>query len=142
MGQDAIEAWFDAGHYLGWTCEPAAHDAQAPSPHGRVRQCANPITASDPLGMDLRDAALVLELTDETGAIVGRGAQRHTGDGADGASWYWYMRVPATSETVHDAGGLAADGWGFDGPAATYCSGCHATAGATQPGHDFVFEAP
>lgn len=132
-GQASIEAWLDAGYYQAWTCEPAAHDAVAPSPHGRVRVCGNPIvTAAGPAQVD---AALVLELVDG-GAVVGRGAQRHTRSGRDGATWYWYLQVPATSETVHDATGLAADGWGFEGPAQTYCSACHATAA------DFVFTVP
>ncbi len=142
LGHDAIEAWFDAGHYQQWTCEPAAHDALAPSPHGRVRLCANPIAAGDPRGVDALDASLVLEIRDAGDALVGRGAQRHTGDGQDAASWYWYMRVPPTSATAHDASGLAADGWGQEGPAATYCSACHDTAGRDQPGRDFVFAAP
>lgn len=141
LGRDAIEAWFDAGHYQGWRCEPAAHDATAPSPHGRIRLCANAIAAADPGGVDARDASLVLEILDGA-AIVGRGAQRHTGDGSDAASWYWYMRVPPTSATVHDATGLAADGWGQEGPAATYCAACHIAAGAGQPGRDFVFSLP
>lgn len=146
LGQDAIEAWFDAGHYLRWTCESAAHDAPAPSPHGRVRLCANPIATSDAsgagTGVDRIDAAVVLEILDDAGQIAGRGAQRHTRDGADAEAWYWYMHVPPASATVHDAGGLAADGWGFEGPPATYCGDCHRAAGATQPGHDFVFVVP
>jgi cytochrome c553 len=142
LGRDAIEAWFDADHYQQWTCEPAAHDARAPSPHGRVRLCANPIAAGDPRGVDALDASLVLEIRDAGDAIVGRGAQRHTGDGQDAASWYWYMRVPPTSATVHDASGLAADGWGQEGPAATYCSACHGAAGRDSPGRDFVFAVP
>lgn len=141
LGSGAIEAWFDAGHYQRWTCEPAAHDALAPSPHGRVRLCANPIAAGDPRGVDALDASLVLEIRDGD-AIVGRGAQRHTGDGQDAASWYWYLRVPEASATAHDASGLAADGWGQEGPAATYCSACHGTAGRGQPGRDFVFAVP
>ncbi|HEX4423653.1 MAG TPA: hypothetical protein VH165_37340 [Kofleriaceae bacterium] len=144
LGQAAIEAWFDAGHYLRWACEPAAHDAAAPSPHGRIRLCANPIATGDPLGVAQIDAALVLEIVDPGGAIVGRGAQRHTrtqtggvADGsADGSDWYWYMRVPADSATVHDASGLAADGWGFEGPPQTYCSACH------QMAPDLVFAMP
>src|SRR5205823_8631901 len=35
-GQDAIEAWFDAGHYLAWPCQTMAQDAP---PHGRIRVC-------------------------------------------------------------------------------------------------------
>jgi hypothetical protein len=142
LGRDAIEAWFDAGHYRRWTCEPVAHDAVAPSPHGRVRLCANAIAASDPRGVDALDASVVLEIMGDGDAIAGRGAQRHTGDGQDAASWYWYLRVPPTSATAHDASGLAADGWGDEGPAATYCSACHAAAGTDQPGHDFVFSVP
>jgi hypothetical protein len=139
LGRDAIEAWFDAGHYQRWTCDATAHDAIAPSPHGRVRLCANAIAAR---GVDARDASVVLEIHGAGDAIVGRGAQRHTGDARDAASWYWYLRVPPTSATEHDASGLAADGWGQEGTAATYCAACHAAAGAGQPGHDFVFALP
>jgi hypothetical protein len=43
---------------------------------------------------------------------------------------------------VATAGGLAADGWGFEGPAQTYGSACHRQPGASQPEHDFVFVVP
>jgi hypothetical protein len=132
-GQAAVEAWLDAGHYQAWRCQPAAHDAIAPSPHGRVRVCANAIAAA---GVARVDASLALEIVDAAGAVVGRGVQRHTRPGDDGATWYWYLRVPPTSATAHDDTGLAADGWGFEGPPRDYCAACHAQA----PG--LVFTVP
>lgn len=120
-GDDAIAAWFEAGHYLAWPCEPMAHDAP---PHGRMRVCANAIAMQDVTAVD---ASVVAELVDDTG-IVGRAAQRHTGGEATGDAWYWYLR---------DASGLAADGWGFEGPARDACAACHQTAAT-----DFVFVLP
>ena len=38
-------------------------------------------------------------------------------DSAAGANWYWYERVPATSEAPHDAYGVVADSKGGSGPA-------------------------
>ena len=48
----------------------------------------------------------------------------------------------AAAALVVTAGGLAADGWGFEGPAQTYGSACHRQPGASQPEHDFVFVVP
>lgn len=141
-GQEATEAWLAEGHYLAWTCQPAPHDPIALSPHGRARACANPVAAS--LGPARVDAAYVLEIFEGAAAApAGHGVQRRTLDGDDGDAWYWYMRVPPASATIHDATGLAADGWGFgDGPAATYCTPCHRSAGNGQPGAAFVFVVP
>lgn len=142
-GQADIEQWFTEGHYQAWTCEAQSHPADAPSPHGRVRLCSNPIVHPDTPGEHPVDSALVIEIHDLTGAIVGRGAQVHTSSGTEGLDWYWYMHVPDDSMTPHDATGLAADGWGFDGPAADVCSACHAMAGsAGHEGHDFVWVVP
>src|SRR6185295_8288018 len=55
-------------------------------------------------------------------------------DSAGGANWYWYERVPLTSEAPHDANGVVADGRGGDGTAKSICVGCHAAAGA-DPAH-------
>lgn len=140
-GQEAIEAWLAEGHYLAWTCQPAPHDAIAPSPHGRVRTCANAIARAQ--GPAQVDASIVLEIAGAAGEVAGFGVQRRTRDGEDADSWYWYMRVPPGNATQHDATGLAADGWGFgDTPAATYCAPCHRTAGDGRPGATFVFVLP
>ncbi len=128
LGQDAIEAWFAAGYYLRWTCEDPRATA-APSPHGAIRRCTNPIAAA--AGVDAIDAALVVELQDGGGAITGRAAQRHTRPELSGEAWYWYLR---------DATGLVADGWGFEGPPQTDCAACHQRAGQDLPGQDYVFD--
>ena len=141
-GQAAITAWFDAGYYRAWQCEPTPHPAFMPSPHGTIRVCANPIVAGGGEGERPVDAALALEIVDARGAIVGHGAQRHTAPGTTGESWYWFMTVPPSSATPHDASGLAADGWGLDGPEHDVCSMCHEEAGIVGPGHDFVWALP
>src|SRR5262245_48610710 len=102
-GRDAIEAWLASGHYLGWDCAAGPHDPVAPCPHGRVRACANGIA------VDQIDAAVVIEIADGAGAITGFGAHRRTRAEDTGDAWYWYMRVPLYSATLHDVDGLAAD---------------------------------
>jgi len=139
-GGGSIEAWFAAGYYLAWTCEPALRDPIGSSPHGDVRTCANALAESS---TDKLDASLVLEIADDTGAIGGFGSMRRTAAGSDGDVWYWYMRVPLDNATAHDAVGVAADGWGFGAdPAADYCTPCHRTAGDGQAGSDMVFVVP
>jgi hypothetical protein len=135
LGEDSIEAWFAEGHYQAWTCEAMPHAAIAPSPHGVVRQCINPIAELSTGDVQAIDASLVLEIVDAGGAVVGHGAMRHTRGGMDPEDWYWYMHVPADNATTHDATGLAADGWGFEGPPMTYCGACHQAA----PGGGLVF---
>ena len=138
-GAESIEAWLATGAYLAWACEPARHPAFDPSPHGIVRVCTNALAADETPAEHHVDASLVIEIYDDAGNLVGHGAQRHTISGHDGSSWYWFMRVPPTSATKHDATGLAADGWGFDGPALTLCSECHRQAGVGHSGRDFVW---
>lgn len=143
-GQEDIEQWFSEGHYQGWACEASSHAADMPSPHGRVRLCANPIIHPDSPGEHPLSSAMVIEIRDPTsGAIIGHGAQVHTAAGTRGLDWYWYMKVPLDNATPHDATGLAADGWGYDGPAAEVCTACHTMAGTTgHEGHDFVWVVP
>ena len=142
-GQADIEQWFSEGHYQSWVCEPASHAADSPSPHGRVRLCANPIIHPDSPGEHPLNSAMVIEIRDNSGALVGHGAQVHTSPGTRGLNWYWYMQVPLDNMTPHDATGLAADGWGYDGPAADVCTACHIMAGTTgHEGHDFVWVVP
>lgn len=142
-GAESIEAWFATGAWKGWQCESSSHPAFDPSPHGHVRVCANPIAhaAAGTAGEYPPDASMLL-LVDRGGVVSGFGAQRHTSAGSGADSWYWYLRVPEGSATVHDATGLAADGWGFEGPAKDYCGACHGLAGHDHPGHDFLWTVP
>jgi hypothetical protein len=143
IGGDAIEAWFQAGHYFGWYCEPKAHTAIAPAPHGSVRVCANPIAEQNPAEQHRMDTAIVLEIYDTSGVVVGRGVQRRTSDRPEPDAWYWYMRVWQPSATKDGKIGVLADGWGYEGPAKSECTTCHHLAGGSSyPGRDFVFVVP
>jgi hypothetical protein len=140
MGRADVEAWLSMGLYKQWKCEPSAHDARAPSVHGKNRICSNMVLSAAGAGPFPLNAASVKELYDDTGSmIVGYAVQRHTTTGTTGASWYWYERVPANSMAPHDANGVVADGLGNSGPAMTICVGCHSAAGPSHSGHDMVF---
>jgi hypothetical protein len=134
-GRSDIESWLSDASYKTWSCEPAVHAARSPSPHGFNRICSNTlisgaVTAS---GEWPKGAAAVKEiyasLTDTV--PVGYAVYVKTeATSAAGANWYWYERVPATSEAPHDANGTVADGKGGSGAAKTICVGCHAAAGS------------
>lgn len=133
-GRVDVESWLAAASYKTWTCEPAVHAARAPSPHGFNRICSNDLianatTASTPWP---KGAAAVKELYDSATAQTPIGYAvylKTAADSASGAAWYWYERVPATSEAPHDANGVVADGTGGAGPAKAICVGCHMGAG-------------
>ena len=141
-GHDAVEAWIADGHYKSWACEPAGHEARAPSPHGRNRICSNAAlsaastTASYPVG-----SAAVKELLDANDAIIGYAVYRKAvadPSPTDGSNWYWYERVPPgtvlpTPDPVQP-NGVVADGRGTSGNPKTVCIDCHSHAP-----NDFVF---
>jgi hypothetical protein len=140
MNRVDVEAWLAIGLYKQWKCEPAVHDARAPSVHGKNRICSNAVLSAAGAGPYPANAASVKELYDDAGStITGYAVQRHTSTATTGASWYWYERVPANSMAPHDANGVVADGLGTSGPALVICVGCHSAAGPAHSGHDMVF---
>jgi hypothetical protein len=145
-GGPSIETWLATRAYQAWKCELRAHPAVPPSPHGSSRVCINKVGAQAGTGELPVGSGWVKEFLDGSGAIVGYSTQRHTRAGSSGATWYWYERVPVTSNdpmSPHDSKGVVADGWGFDSPAYDFCVGCHSTAGRNgHSGHDFVFTFP
>lgn len=134
-GHDAIEAWLKKGDYKAWRCEPEAHPARSPSPHGFNRICSNDAlaqSASDK-GDWPRGAAAVKELLEsETDPDpIGYAVYLKTADdSAGGANWYWYERVPLDHPAPHDDRGVVADGLGDGGPEKNICVACHNAAGA------------
>jgi hypothetical protein len=149
-GRIDIENWLTAASYKTWACEPAIHASRDPSPHGFNRICSNDAIAGAATGTAAwpKGAAAVKEIytsmTDTT--PVGYAVYLKTdADSADGANWYWYERVPTSSNAPHDANGIVADGKGSSGAPLTICVGCHAAAGmdATHTpspgGHDQVY---
>lgn len=141
-GMADVEAWLSQGSYKSWACEPAAHAARSPSPHGMNRICSNTLLSAAGSGEYPVDSAAVKELYDNVGqSIVGYALYRHTVAGTTGSAWYFYERVPQSSDVPHDANGVVADGIGSSGPAQTICVSCHQAAGsdAAHSGHDFVY---
>lgn len=137
MNSDAVvSAWLAGGAYLGWKCEPAAHDARSPSPHGRNRICNNTKLTMTATGNYPAGAASVKEIlpTDGGTTITGYaiGLKLVAGP-STGASWYWFEK---------DNGVLIANGKGDKaGNEMAVCTGCHAGAGsdAQHSGRDFVY---
>ena len=122
-GSNDLTAWIDAGYYRAWNCEPEAHAARAPSPHGRNRICSNDVLgASTGPGPYPVGSAAVKEIFDSSGAISIYAAYRKVADGDGGDTWYWF-------EGTRDD--VAANGQGEGA-----CTGCHSHAP-----RDFVFTA-
>jgi hypothetical protein len=141
-GYTDIEAWLADGHYLEWTCEPAAHAATiGVSPHGMQLICSNDLMAGAGAGEYPVGSAAVKELYMDDGTMYGHAVSLHFQAGTEGDSWYWYEKVFADHPAPHDANGVVADGVGSSGPAQTICVSCHSAAGldADHPGHDFVY---
>ncbi|MDB4972284.1 MAG: hypothetical protein JWN48_625 [Myxococcaceae bacterium] len=135
MGALQVEAWLRQGDYKSWHCEAAPHEHRNPSPHGFNRICSNDLVAANAAsgGAWPKGAAAVKELYDSATATTPVGYALYlktAADSAEGASWYWYERVPLSSEAPHDAAGVVADGLGGSGTANTICVGCHKAAGA------------
>jgi hypothetical protein len=133
-GRTDVEAWLAGGAYKTWTCEPAIHEARAPSPHGFNRICSNDVIAANASGSNPwpKGAAAVKELYASMTATtpIGYAVYLKTSSAsANGTNWYWYERVPLDSPAPHDTNGVVADGRGGTGPAMEICVGCHGGAG-------------
>lgn len=126
-----VGAWLKMGAYTTWHCEPAAHPARSPSPHGTNRICSNDALSGAGLGEYPVDSAAVKEILDGT-TVVGYAVYRHVRAGAGGDSWFWYEQ---------QGGSVGAIGLGDKGTPHDVCVGCHGKAGsdAQHPGHDFVY---
>ncbi len=116
-----LRAWLEAGSYLGWAAESAAHPSSGPH-FGTVRVFVNHRLleslerglASHPAG-----AATVKELYGRGSEVMGWSVMVKVEDDSDGGrGWYWYERFNTSQ---------FADGRGVGG-----CSGCHAA------GRDFI----
>jgi hypothetical protein len=134
-GRVAIEKWLADASYKTWACEPAVHAARDPSPHGFNRICSNDLimAAATATGPWPKGAASVKEIYDTLTATtpVGYAVYLKTApDSAGGANWYWYERLPTSSNVPHDANGVVADGKGGSGTPLSICVGCHTAAGS------------
>ena len=135
MGRVAVEAWLHDGAYKTWAAEPGAHASRSPSPHGFNRIFSNNLLAANASGTGAwpKGVAAVKELyasaTDATPVGYAVYLKLAT-DSASGSNWYWYERVPPTSDAPHDGNGVVADGAGSGGPSKDICVGCHAGAGS------------
>ena len=130
-GAADVDAWLAKGFYTTWHCEPAAHAARSPSPHGSNRICSNDLLSSAGAGEFPVDAAAVKELIDGAD-VVGHTVYRHVRAGTTGDTWFWY-------EKSH--GSVFAVGLGDMGSPHDSCVGCHQYAGrdSSHSGHDFVY---
>jgi cytochrome c553 len=134
-GRADIEQWLSAGSYKTWACEPTIHASRDPSPHGFNRICSNDVIAGVATGTNAwpKGASAVKELYTSMTATTPAGYAvylKTDAASADGVNWYWYERVPASSDAPKDANGIVADGKGGSGAALTICVGCHKAAGA------------
>jgi hypothetical protein len=91
-GHADVLTWLEAGHYLGWACEPDAHPSRAGSGHGPNRICTNDtlLAAAAGTGAFPVGAAAVKEVFDDAGDIRLFAVYRKLRAGTDGNSWYWY----------------------------------------------------
>jgi cytochrome c553 len=134
-GRTDIEKWLTDASYKTWTCEPAVHAARDPSPHGFNRICSNDVimAAASGTGPWPKGASAVKEIYASLTATTPVGVAvylKTAADSASGASWYWYERVPSTSDAPHDANGVVADGKGSSGTPLSICVACHGAAGS------------
>jgi hypothetical protein len=134
-GRVDIEQWIAGGAYKSWACEPAPHMFRLPSPHGFNRICSNGVlaAAATDTGIWPKGAAAVKELYASADATTPSGYAvylKTDADSAAGTNWYWYERVPLSSDAPHDANGVVADGKGGAGTAKSICVACHAAAGS------------
>ncbi|HEY6179763.1 MAG TPA: hypothetical protein VIX73_35155 [Kofleriaceae bacterium] len=133
-GRVDIEKWLSDASYKTWACEPAVHAARDPSPHGFNRICSNDVIAMSATGTAAwpKGSSAVKEIYASATATspVGYAVYLKTdADSAGGLNWYWYERVPLSSDAPHDAAGVVADGKGGNGNAMSICVSCHAGAG-------------
>ncbi|MEO7736372.1 MAG: hypothetical protein ABIY55_35770 [Kofleriaceae bacterium] len=120
-GTADLPAWLAAGYYRAWHCEPEAHDARAPSPHGRNRICNNAALHAAGPGAFPAGAASVKEISD--GGTMSFAVSRKLSDATGGDAWYWYESNPSDPDHVY-----------ANGPGIPGCTGCH--GGAAR---DYVF---
>ena len=122
-GATDLPTWIDAGYYQAWNCEPEAHAARSPSPHGRNRICSNDLlSAAAGAGPYPVGSAAVKEIFDSSGSVSLYAVYRKVEDGDGGDTWYWFE---GTRDDVV-----------ANGPGDTTCTGCHSHAP-----RDFVFTA-
>jgi hypothetical protein len=138
-GDAAITSWLDAGYYMAWHCQAAAHASTPPSPHGFNRICSNDLLAGAGATGDFPEGSSnVKELWDSVGgSVVGHAVYLKTAaDSAEGASWYYFEFNPSISATAP-----VADGLGDSGAAKSVCVGCHIAAGPSfaPTSRDFVY---
>ena len=132
-GHVDVEAWLAKGYYKAWHCEAAPHAARAPSPHGTDRVCSNDLLSGAGAGEFPAGSAGVKEVLDNVGNVAGYAVYRHAKAGTTADTWYWYERAPG--------GFIAADNFGDQGVAKSFCVSCHTLAGSdpNHSGHDFVY---
>src|SRR5262249_25612228 len=119
-GRVDIEKWLSDASYKTWACEPAVHAARAPSPARLQPVCSSDLMAMTASGTGAwpKGAAAVKEIyasATGTGPVGYAVYLKTDADSAGGANWYWYERVPLSSEAPHDAAGVVADGKGGNG---------------------------
>jgi hypothetical protein len=138
-GDAAVTKWLDAGDYMKWHCQSAAHASKSPSPHAFNRTCSNDALSGAGSSGDFPEgSANVKELWDKIGGkVIGHAVYKKTAaDSAGGSNWYWYEFNPSI-----DKNKPVADGMGDSGSAKSICVGCHVGAGSSfaKTSRDFVF---
>ncbi len=152
-GGSNVEAWLAEGTYKSWHCEAAVHASRSPSVHNFNRICSNDVINMNATGKSdwPVGAAAVKELYQAATDTVPVGYAVYVktkADSANGASWYFYERVPTSglqSGAPHDDAGVVADGLGSSGTPLSICVSCHGAAGSdaahtpSAGGRDFVY---
>jgi hypothetical protein len=119
QGQAALEAWLQAGHYRGWTCEQSISDRRLNGAHGRHRICSNRALLDSTDGAYPVGAASVKEMYAEGDRPNGFAVGLKVTAGSDEASWYWYERTGTSSTSRPVADGIGVKICGME---------CHAAA--------------
>lgn len=120
-GTADLATWLEAGHYLGWHCEPDRHPPRPGSAHGANRICSNDALAAAPGDGPFPVGAAAVKEVFDGGAISKYAVYRKVREGTGGATWYWYE-------------GDLRDDVIANGEAESSCTDCH--SGAPR---DFVF---
>jgi hypothetical protein len=115
-----IDAWLARGDYKQWSCESAPHAARGSSAHDKNRICSNDKLKNSTTGNFPIGAANVKELYDGD-RVAGYAVMVKVTTNSDGASWYYYEKLPSGSVPAN-------------GPDDGSCTGCH--SGAPR---DYVF---
>lgn len=120
-GEEDLEPWLRADHYLQWHCEPGPVDVRLGSPHRpQTRTCSNLLAYTPGTGELGIGAASVKEMYGDDGRIMGYGVSRKVAAGG-AAGWYWYERLRDRAPNA-------------DGENDGSCPGCHVAAA-----RDFTF---